>query len=218
MVNLTKGDLLIGEKIHFIIDNKSFFEGHITNIYENCFAVNIFTGQNSYRPINAKEKIKFIIVSRSEAFNCSSSVLGCKLGDKFEIALLTMPEVVNSIERRRYPRVQVVMPAEYYMLPTGVEYNVIDDVSLAYHRQMKKTFTVDISGNGIKLITYDNNSDSEYALISLHIEEEIKILCSVVRREIDEKNNKCKTAFQFKDIDNTKWNIINKFVNERMQK
>ena len=195
---------------------KTFLKVILLIIYENCFAVNIFTGQNSYRPINAKEKIKFIIASRSKAFNCSSSVLGCKLGDKFELALLTIPEVVNSIERRRYPRVQVVMPAEYYMLPTGIEYNVIDDVSLVYHRQMKKTFTVDISGNGIKLITYDDRSDSKNALISLYIEEEIKILCSVVRREIDEKNNKCKTAFQFKDIDNTKWNIINKFVNERL--
>lgn len=217
MKKLNKDYLSIGEEIHFIIDNKSFFQGTVTNLYEGCFAVSISTGQDMYQPIDSKQKIKFIVVSRNEAHTCSADVLGCKVGDAFEIVLLSFPDVENSIERRQYPRAQVVMVAEYCILPIGSGYKSIIEVPASYYRKMKKTFTVDISGNGIKLITYEDKNDSEDAVVSLFIEEEIRILCSVVRREVDEATGKAKTAFQFKDIDKEKWNILNKFVNDKLK-
>lgn len=217
MKKLSKDYLSIGEEVHFIIDNKNFFEGTVTNLYENCFAVSVSTGQDMYKPIESKQKIRFIVVSRNEAHTCSADVLGCKLGDAYEIVLLSFPEIENSIERRQYPRAQVVMAAEYCMLPLGVEYKAITEVPAAYYRRMKKTFTVDISGNGIKIITYEDESDSENALISLFIDEEIRILCSVVRREFDEASGKAKTAFQFKDIDKEKWKLLDKFVNDKLK-
>lgn len=215
MKKLSKDNLSVGEKVHFIINNKNFFEGHVTNLYENCFAVSVFTGQDMYRPIDANQKIRFIIVNRNQAHTCLSNVLGCKLGDEFEIVLLSHPDVENTIERRQYPRAQVIMAAEYCILPA--EYELLSDIPPAYHRQMKKTFTVDISGNGIKLITYEDKEDYENALISLVIEEEIKMLCSVARKEFDKTNGKSKTAFQFKDIDKEKWKILDKFVTEKLK-
>ncbi|MBV7272236.1 PilZ domain-containing protein [Clostridiaceae bacterium UIB06] len=217
MKKLSKDYLSIGEEIHFVINNKNFFEGTVTNLYENCFAVSISTRQDMYKPIEAKQKIRFILVSRNEAHTCSSDVLGCKLGDAYEIVLLSFPEIENSIERRKYPRVQVVMAAEYCMLPLGIEYKTISEVPAAYYRKMKKTFTVDISGNGIKIITYEDGNDSESAVLSLFIDEEIRILCSVIRREFDEVTKKAKTAFQFKDIDKVKWKILDKFVNDKLR-
>lgn len=83
---------------------------------------------------------------------------------------------------------------------------------------MKKSFTVDLSANGIKLITYDEEISSKQALVSLFIKEQINILCSVVRVDYDEASKTYQTAMQFKDLDNNKWQYINKFVHEKLHK
>ena len=58
---------------------------------------------------------------------------------------------------------------------------------------------------------------SKDAIISLDIGEKIDILASVVRVDFDEINNTYKTAFEFKDIDKDKWQILNKFLDEKLK-
>ena len=99
MDNFNIDDLVIGEKFYFINKNKLSSEGQIVNRYENCFAVSIFVGQDNYAPVTINEEVSYIIVNKDQAFNCSSQVLGCKLEDGFQLAVLTIPEITNTIER-----------------------------------------------------------------------------------------------------------------------
>jgi len=210
--NLHIDNLVIGEKFYLIVENQIFCEAQIFNKSENCFSISIFTGQANYKPVAVNEKVKLIITNKSIAFNCSSQVLECMLEDGFQLSVLTIPTITNKIERRVNARVELVMPVYYFSLPSFTQYNYIYEVPQAYFEQMKKTFTVDVSNNGIKIITYNEKNYSKDTIILLDIGEKIDILASVVRIDFDKVNNTYKTAFEFKDIDKDKWQILKNFL------
>lgn len=81
---------------------------------------------------------------------------------------------------------------------------------------MKKTFTIDISKSGINIVTYKEDIVPKEGIISLFIEEKLDILASIVRVDFDEANNNCKTAYEFKDIKKDKWEILTKFIDEKL--
>ncbi|MBC2581304.1 PilZ domain-containing protein [Clostridium sp. DJ247] len=92
-----------------------------------------------------------------------------------------------------------------------------EDIPRAYFRKLRKTFTVDLSANGIRIITYEDKIMSKYALISLFIKEQIYILCSVVRTNYDDISKSYQTAMQFIDLNNNKWQYINEFVYSQLE-
>ena len=207
--------LVIGEKFYFVNKNILSSEGQIVNRYENCFAVSIFIGQDNYNPVAINENVRYIIVSKNQAFNCSSKVLGCKIEDGFQLSVLTLPIIISTIERRTQPRVPLVMSVDYFHLPEFTQYNFITQVPSVYFKKMKKTFTIDISSTGIKIVTYKENDSPKHTILSLFINDKIDILASIVRVEFDQINNNYKTAFEFKDMDKIKRNMLNKFLEEK---
>lgn len=210
--------LTVGEKFYFIKENNISSEGQIVTKYDNCFAVSIFSGQTNYKPVTVNEQVNFIIANKNSAFNCSSQVLGCKLEDGFQLAVLSIPEITNKIERRKHPRLQIVTAVDYYNLPSTISYKSINQVPALYFKKMKKTFTVDISKSGINIVTYKEDIIPKEGIISLSLEEKIDILASIIRTDIDETNNTYKTAYEFKDIKKEKWTILNKFIDEKIKK
>lgn len=210
--NLDINNLAIGKKFYLIVENQIFCEAQIFNKSDNSLSISIFTGQANYKPLVVNKKVQFIITHENLAFNCSSQVLECMLEDGFQLAVLTIPKVTNKIERRMHPRIELIMPVYYFNLPTFTQYNYINEVPQVYFDEMKKTFTIDISNNGIKIITYKEKSPSKNAIISLDIGERIHILASVVRIDFDKTNNTYKTSFEFKDIDKNKWELLKNFL------
>lgn len=215
--NLNINNLVIGENFYFIRENNISSEGQIVTKYENCFAISIFAGQANYKPVSVNEKVQFIIANKIIAFNCSSQVLGCRLEDGFQLAVLTIPEITNKIERRNHPRIQFVTSVDYFNLPPSTQYNYINEVQSMYFEEMKKTFTVDISKSGINIITYKEKYSYKDAIISLFLGDKIDILASVIRIDFNEESNNYKTAFQFKDINKDKWALLNNFIDEKLK-
>ena len=210
--NLDIDNLVISKKFYLVVENQIFCEAQIFSKSENCFSISIFTGQANYKPVTVNEKVQFILTNKNIAFNCSAQVLESTLEDGFQLVVLTMPTITSKIERRMHRRVELVMPVYYFNLPSFTQYNYIYEVPKTYFEQMKKTFTVDVSNNGIKLITYNEKNYSKDAIISLDIGEKIDILASVVRTDFDKTNKTYKTAFEFKDIDKHKWEILKNFL------
>lgn len=215
--NLNLNNLVVGEKFYFIKDNNISSEGQIVTTYENCFAVSIFSGQPNYKPIAVNEKVQFIITTKSSAFNCYSQVLGCKLEDGFQLAVLSIPQITNTIERRRHPRLQIVTAVDYFNLPPSLNYKTLNQVPALYFKKMKKTFTIDLSKSGISIVTYKEEIPPKDGIISLMLEEKLDILASVIRVDFDETTNNCKTAYEFKDIKKDKWDMLNKFLAEKLK-
>lgn len=212
MESFSLTELEINKKIQFI-NNKTFFEGTIVKLYEKCFGVQVSTEQPNIKIINANQVVDFLIVYDEEAYWCKARVLGCKAEDKGQLVLLNQPEIINRIERRRYKRLQTLMDIEYLILPDGV--STIHDISPILLRQMKKTFTLDISGGGVALVTYQKIEEGKLILISFELEERMMLLCEVVRSEKNEKNDNYKTALKFKDMDDEKRQEIIDYVNAR---
>ena len=217
MPKIETNKLFEGQKVQFI-KNANFIEGTIVKIYDECFAVNIIIESNNYLNIKLEEVADYLLAYKDMAYRCNSKILGCKIGDKTELLLMDMPNILNGIERRQYPRVKVIMDIEYCFISDNVKCDKLEDIPRGYIKKMKKSFTVDLSANGIKLITYDEEISSKQALVSLFIKEQINILCSVVRVDYDEASKTYQTAMQFKDLNNNKWQYINKFVHEKLQK
>lgn len=215
---LSLDDLAVGEKFYFINEGNISSEGQIVTKYDNCFAVSIFTGQANYKPVTVNEQVNFIIANKSSAFNCSSKVLGCKLEDGFQLAVLNIPDITNKIERRKHPRLQLVTAVDYYNLPSATSYKSINQIPALYFKKMKKTFTVDISKSGINIVTYKEDIIPKEGIISLSLNEKIDILASIIRIDFDETKNSYKTAYEFKDIKKDKWDILNKFIDEKQKK
>jgi c-di-GMP-binding flagellar brake protein YcgR len=214
---LSLNNLTVGEKFYFIRENSISSEGQIVTKYDNCFAVSIFSGQANYKPVSVNEKVNFLIANKDSAFNCSSQVLGCKLEDGFQLAVLSIPEITNKIERRKHPRLQLVTSVDYYNLPALSSYKSISQVPALYFKKMKKTFTVDISKSGINIVTYKEDILPKEGIISLPLKEKIDILASIIRIDTDEATSTCKTAYEFRDIKKDKWDILNKFIDEKLK-
>jgi c-di-GMP-binding flagellar brake protein YcgR len=205
-------ELEINKEIQFI-NNKTFYEGAIVKLYEKCMGVQIPTEQPNFKIINENQSVDFLVVYDDAAYWCKSKVLGCKAEDKGQLVLLDQPEIINRIERRQYKRLQALMDAEYLLLPDGV--NSIHDISPILFRQMKKTFTLDISGGGVAIVTYQKIEEGKSVLTSFVLDERMAILCEVVRSEKNEKNDNYKTALKFKDIDEERRQDIIDYVNAR---
>lgn len=203
--------LEINKKLQFINNRINFYEGTIVKLYEKCLGVQIPTEQPNFKIIEAADDVDFFLVYDETAYWCKSKVLGCKVEDKNQIILLGEPEVVNKIERRQYKRLQTIMDIEYLLLPEGI--NGIQDISPILLKQMRKTFTIDISGGGVSLITYQQLEEEKNVLLSFQLEDEKMIILSEVVRSLrNEKNDNYKTALKFKDIADEKRQGIIDFI------
>lgn len=211
-----KQNIYKGLKIEFI-NNKKFFQGIVIKVYDNCFAVNVPVHQENYSALKLDDNADYLVAYKDRAFKCQSKILGCSLGDEFSLLIIDNPNILNSIERRRYPRIKTVMDVGYYFINDNLEYKKIEEVPKAYFSKQKKTFSIDLSSNGIRIVTYGDSTVPKYALISISIKEKIDILCSIVRSDYDELNKNYKTAMHFEDLDNNKWQHINEFVYSKLK-
>ena len=207
--------LEINKPIQFV-NNKKFFEGKIIKLQDKFIGVMISTFQDNVKIFNINEIVNFFIVFEEAAYWCNSSVIGCKAEDYAQLVLLDHPKVINKIERRRSPRVSIVVDIEYCFLPDGVDKK--SKVTQGHLRGKRKTFTIDISGGGIAIITYEKIESGSLIFLSFNIKENITTVCSVVRSEEYDGNRNFKTALKFIDIDVSHWNIIMEYVNEKIKK
>jgi c-di-GMP-binding flagellar brake protein YcgR len=65
---------------------------------------------------------------------------------------------------------------------------------------MKVTNAIDLSGGGIKIFTEDTTETNQQVVVSMFIPHEIKVICSVVRVEIDIEDKRYKTSLKFENI------------------
>lgn len=216
MEKLVLKSLSLFEQMQFI-SAKKFYDGTILKKYNECLAIKVCILQDNYVPFKVNEQVNYILASESEALRCTSKVIGSKLDSNYNIILLDTPTLINKIERRQYPRLKVIKDIEYYFLPSKAEISNLNEVSASYYSKLKKSFTIDLSTGGICLVTYESNFDSKEAIITLHLDEDINALCTVIRVEENDGNSNYKTALKFKLIDQNKLKLINDYVNKNFK-
>lgn len=205
------------QRIQLIGADKNFFEGIIKTTSSDYFSIQIPTNQAFFKLFKTNDFIDFLLIREDSAYRCNSKVLGCKISDSMQLMLADVPMLLSQIERREYKRLSTVMEVEYVPLPDDKKYTSLKSIPPTLFRKLKKTFTVDISGGGAKIITYENEFTSNSLLLSMNICGDMKAICSVVRIEQPDKDLKhFKTALKFEDIDNFHRKKIIDFVNEKI--
>jgi c-di-GMP-binding flagellar brake protein YcgR len=211
ILNIT--DLDVNKQIQFM-NGKMFFMGKIVKTENGFLAVKISNKQHNVKIFNTNEITNFFIVLHEEAYWCMSIVIGCSTDGYSQLLILEQPKIINKIERRKCPRLPTVLDIEYCLLPDAI--SELSQVNQLYQRMKKKTFTIDISVGGVALITYEKFEPGNLLFLSFEVKENISSVCSVARSEVSEGTLNFKTALKFIDIDINHQNIINDYINKKM--
>jgi len=209
--------LKIGTVINFVNINKSIFDGTVTAIIGANFVVRMSLTQAAFVSNKKGTKVDYLVGFDTEAFRCASFVMDVKTNKDYETIVLTMPEVIMVVERRQFVRLKAILPVSYYLMHKTEFYREIKDVPPGYWKKTKSSFTIDIGGGGVSLITYENSDIAQCALLRLTLSQDIKVLCSVVRSIGNAKDDTYATAFKFEDINEESRVAIIRYVNERTE-
>lgn len=209
--------LRIGSMIKFINEDKTTFDGYVKAIIGISFIVHVPVLQQNYMPSRKGKKIEYLVGFEVEAFKCASFIMEAKTNSEFETLVLSMPEVIMVVERRAFSRVKAVLPVSYYLLHKNEFYRELNEVPSNYWKKTKTSFTLDIGGGGVSLISSEKSDLAQCTLIKFNIKKEIKVLSSVIRSVPNEKDAKYVTAFKFEDINEEDRSIIINYVNEKLK-
>jgi c-di-GMP-binding flagellar brake protein YcgR len=209
--------LKIGTIVNIVNINKTIFDGTVTAIIGANFVVRMSLAQQAFISSKKGTKLDYLVGFETEAFRCSSFVMDVKTNNDYETIVLTMPEVTMVVERRQFVRLRAIMPVSYYLMHKTEFYRELKDVPAAYWKKTKSSFTIDIGGGGVSLITYENSDITQSALLRFSLGEDIKVLCSVVRSIANVKDDTYATAFKFEDISEENRVAIIRYVNEKVE-
>ena len=205
--------------IHIVNVNKTLFQGVIKVINSNYIAVTINIEQENYYKFEANQSLEFLFSTNNNAYRYCAIVMGCKLCADKEILLLHNSELISNIERRKYQRVTTIQEIYFSPIPNEVTYKKLKDIPSKFYRNMKKTFTSDISGNGISIIFSNMNELTKKFLLKLNLEGEyICILCSFIRKDHIDNSDNFKIALEFLHINSEDQDTIVKFVDKKLNR
>lgn len=202
--------------IKFITPNKTFVDGIIRKISNDCLGITIDTRQNTFISLNKDQSIELILVHEREAIKCASVILGFSQNDFEQAVLISIPKLILSINRREFERFPIIMDLEYSPLPVEFKYQNLSNVEPKYFRSFKKTYTVDISAGGVYFIVPKNEIDSNFALVSLSLRtEKIIALSEKIRTDYINDSRHDRVAFKFNDIKTNHRQLILDFISEK---
>ena len=114
--------------VKFITPNKTLVDGIIKKVSFDCLGITINTGQDEFILLNKGESIELIFIHERQATKCVSTILGCTRNDFEQAVILSIPNIILSIDRREFERLPIVMDIEYSILPNEIHYSNLNNV------------------------------------------------------------------------------------------
>lgn len=200
MTDINHGKLFVNCKLEIIEDQETYI-CIIQDIKDKGIVINAPIRGNKYYNLHPGKNIEFYAIINKEYFRYRAIVLGKKREGNLEFILLTVPELIEKVQRREYYRQSILMDAKYKLLPEGEVYTQLKSVPKSYFEDMVKTSTIDISGGGMKILASKNIPRGSYVIVNFSIPEEIEMLCVVTRSEEDKIYKNHKIGLKFIGID-----------------
>lgn len=208
--------LSINQKIEIIEDNTTY-KSNIQDINEDYIMIGMPISGSRYYMMHSGTIIEFYVCSDKEVIKCRSVVLGKQKEKNLQLAIISIPEVIEKVQRREFFRLPIVMELKYYALPEDSTYIDLKGVPSGYFKRLEKTLSIDISGGGMMVITKAHLQAGRHILISLMIPEEINLLCTVVRCEYNNIDKNYRTALRYEKIDERIRDKIIKFIFSKLR-
>lgn len=209
-------DLKINQQIE-IIDDEITYKSIVQDMNKDGLFISYPIHHNKPLLIHSGSVIEFFITTEKDIVKCKSIVLGKKKEENINLLVLSLPEVIERVQRREYFRLPITMPIKYYGLPKDRFYKSLRDVPSGYFSRLINSVSVDISGGGIKIVTNEIHNQGDYIIISINVPQEINILCSVVRIEQSEEKNKYKLALKYEGIEEKTRDKIIQFIFNKLR-
>lgn len=198
--------------IKIIVDDKELVDCNVKLIDESYLGISLPKKQR----LEGINTIQLVLVEDSKLLKCKSNVLGSKISNFEQLFLISIPEIIMEIERRKFQRIPLVTTVEYSFLPDDTIYHSLIEVTPVHYRLLKKSFTVDISAGGISIIVPKTETVGKFVLLTLQIKfEKIITLCRTVRAVPTEDKINSNVAFEYIDIKPRQRQLILDFVNEK---
>lgn len=210
--------LVIGSKLSIINENSTTFEGIVRTIMGDNFIIQVKTNQPNFCSKKKGDTLEYLIGFEYEAYKCVSEIHEFKMNNQFSTLVLSSPEIISQIERRKFLKLQTVIHIAYYIIPENENYEELDNVPLNYWNRLKNSYTMDISGDGLSLISYEGSDPNQCVLIRLFLYEEIKLLAKVIKSLPEEDSTKFKLYLQFEDISSKHEKLLVDYVNQNLNK
>lgn len=206
----------INQKIE-IIDNNISYKANIQDVKSDHIIISMPVSEDKYYIMHKGSIVQFYRTGEKEIEKFKSEVLGKKVENNIQLAVLTFPVFVERIQRREYFRLPVVLEAKLYMLTGNKIYTSITDVPSGFLNRMKDGIIIDISGGGLKAAVKEPMTKGRYAVVSIDIPDNLILLCKIVWVERDTKNRNYKVALRFEGINERDRDKIIKFIFEKMR-
>lgn len=215
-MDLNALQLKINEKIE-IIENNISYKSIIQDVSDKQILIDMPTSDNKYYVMHVGTVLEFFVSTPSEIIKCRSSVIGRKVENNVQMAVLEFPMVIGRIQRREYFRLSITMSASYKLLPEGIVLTNTNDVKVRYSDRMSKSITIDLSGGGARIVVKEDITQGRMILLSINIPEEVNVICKVIRVEKDEVDKNYKVALRFENIDERTRDKIISFLFKKLR-
>lgn len=209
-------DFSINQKIE-ILNYGMTFKSTIQDIQEDYVVINMPISGRKFYIMHSGTSLEFYVCTSKEIFKCRSMVLGKKEENNVQLVIISKPEIIEKVQRREYFRLPISMEVEYCLLPQGIEYLSLKDIPSGYFNFMKKCITLDISGGGIKIITREYARKECNALVNIKLQEEICLLCTIVRCEYNDFEKNYRISLKYEDLEERVRDKIIKYIFNKLR-
>lgn len=205
------------------------YKSIIQDVTDQYIAISIPTKEGSYVPLRPGEKVEVIYYFEKELYKFITVIIGRRI-DRIPILLLSIPDKLEKIQRRRHVRIPVVVPIkyakmnskvelEYKKYQNGVQLNTrLNFTSTGMMLNISsKGIMLDISGGGVRVNMKDDLSYENFVLIALPLEDEDFIVKSKVVRVENQNDGQKVYGLRFIDLDEKDRDKIVKYIFKLMR-
>lgn len=209
--------LKVNQKIQIIHDDFEF-RCNIQDVKANAILIDTILVSGSRKIIlHVGDKVLFNLYKDGEIIKCSSNVLGYKKEENIMLAVISYPTVIERIQRREYFRIPVAIDCKYVFLPEEADYRFPQKLIDDYADKMEKSFTIDLSGGGMKVVTKLPRPEGSLIMVSINIPEEIYFTGKVIRLEEDTELKQYKVAIKFIYLQERKRDKLINFIFNKLR-
>ena len=208
---MAKVNFKLNKKLEILIDEK-YFKSNIQDITEDYIAISIPINSGEYLPLSKGAIIEVIYYEEENLYKFKSSVIGRKF-ENIPILLISKPNEIKKIQRRKYVRVPLIRNVKYKNIKNHPRTNPTTVDKSEY----LKAVLVDLSGGGMRIKVPEEIKLNDFILVSLTVDKEDILIVGKVKRIQKDDDGRCVCGLSFEFLDNSIREKVIKFTFQLMR-
>lgn len=206
-----KVELKINTRIEINHEGK-YYKSVIQDVTDKYIAIEIPTNYGVYIPLAEYDKVDVIYYSMDsqDIYGFSSVIIGRKV-DKIPLILLSIPDSLSIVQRRKYVRVALIKYVKCLRVNKDLTISGIKKF-LDENKNVYKADLVDLSGGGLRLKLNQKFEIDDIIAVSVEIADQDVIVKGRVVRKTDDLSGKYVYGVDFIDLDDSSRDKIIRYI------